>query len=84
MRLPWPTPSLRCLALHCPALLWTQAFGADLPAYTYVLMALALGVPTAGFVAFEMWKTLNENRQIRRARQKLEDISQVIEFVKNK
>ncbi|CAN0451253.1 unnamed protein product, partial [Laminaria digitata] len=52
------------------------AFGADLPPYTYVIMAVALGVPTAGFVAFEMWKTLSENRQIRRARQKLEDISQ--------
>ncbi|CAM9890630.1 unnamed protein product [Pylaiella littoralis] len=52
------------------------AFGAEIPPYVYFSMAVLIGAPIVGFIAFEMWKTLGENRRIRRARKKMEDIEQ--------
>lgn len=60
----------------CPAC--TQAFGEDIPDYIYLGMSVLIGLPILGFVAFEMWKTITENRRIRRARRKLEEIQEVI------
>lgn len=57
-----------------------QAFGAEIPPYVYFAMAVLIGVPIVGFIAFEMWKTLGENRRIRRARKKMEAIEEVIFF----
>lgn len=55
-----------------------QAFGADIPGHIYLGMGVLIGLPILGFIAFEMWKTLTENRRIRRARRKLEEIQEVM------
>ena len=55
-----------------------KAFGADIPDHIYLGMGVLIGLPVLGFVAFEMWKTVTENRRIRRERRKLEEIQEVI------
>ncbi|CAN0263147.1 unnamed protein product [Ectocarpus sp. 6 AP-2014] len=50
------------------------AFGADIPPSTYFGMAVLIGLPIFGFIAFEMWKTLGDNRRVRKERRKLEAI----------
>lgn len=54
-----------------------QAFGADIPPSTYFGMAVLIGLPILGFIAFEMWKTLGDNRRVRKERRKLEAIEAV-------
>ncbi|CAM9242402.1 unnamed protein product [Scytosiphon promiscuus] len=52
------------------------AFGTDIPPYTYFAMSVLIGLPIVGFIAFEMWKTLAENRRIRNERRKKEAIDE--------
>lgn len=40
-------------------------------------MSVLIGVPIVGFIAYEMWKTLGENRRIRKERRKKEAIDEV-------
>lgn len=61
---------------RCPV--GIQAFGADIPEYIYLGMSVLIGLPIFGFVAFEMWKTITENRRARRERRKLEEIQEVM------
>lgn len=57
-----------------------QAFGTDIPPYTYFAMSVLIGLPIVGFIVFEMWKTLGENRRIRNERRKKEAIDEVRRF----
>lgn len=56
---------------------FTQALGADLPPYFYPILAVTIGVPTLGFIGFDMWQKLAENRRIRRERRQQEAIEEV-------